>query len=72
MKPIFIKVSPINVTFTYYVNAALIEMMFQSEKDKSTSLFFSSSPSIKVKETPEQIRRLIEDASYNTPAGYIE
>lgn len=59
MKPIFIQVSPVNCSFSYHVNANQIAMMFQSEKDKMTSLFFTSSPSIKVKESPDEIRQLI-------------
>lgn len=59
MKPIFIKLSPINTAFSYYVNFAQVEMMFQNEKEGGTTVMFVSSPAIKVKETPQQIFDMI-------------
>lgn len=56
----FIQLTPHNDNFKFFVNSARIEVMFQSGSNEGTAVYLTSSPSLRVKETPEQIIDMIQ------------
>lgn len=66
MAPLFIELTPQNDHFKFFVNPQHIEVMFQSGGNAGTMIHLSSSPSIHVRETPEEILRMIASKKATT------